>query len=448
MLGVQLYLYAMILSVVAILVLRFRRSEFSVFEPGVTFGAFAFLYSVIPLLAFSVVGDISTHPEADARLDYQTASLEAISRIGWLHLLFFACFVLAYAGLRMNVRPLRIQGFRAKGIDIGIGVALLIGCKAAVWLALRYFDVSADNYLETYIQLDALPLLVRQVLTHLSALAITFSVFLCVGLMSRKEYRWIVPVWLGFEAVLLLGNLGSRTTLFTICLASLASYHYLVRRISFSLVMMLLGMALIAFASVGAFRDLGSRASDISDFLTAMLIRNEFTTVFINAIDIQRLRDAGMTDSIFPQFYFSDLVNIIPRQFLETEKLDLSSWYVRSFYPEYSALGGAYAFGVVSEAIVGYGYIEAGIRAVLLGISLAVAHAWTARRTQPSLWTTTLYVWLLVLSFRIFRGSTFVLLPVFVLDFLPAYILFRIVRACASTFVQIRQKRLVIPSSS
>ena len=446
MLVVQAYFYAAAICIVAILMRRFRRTEFSIFEPGVTFGAFALLYSVVPLLAFSLVDDIFTHPQADIRLNYDTESLEAVSRVSWLHLWFFTCFALTYLGLRIEGRPLRTRGFRAEGIDLAIGATLLIGCKAIVWFGLHYFDVSANNYLETYIQLNTLPLLVRQVLTHLSGMTITCSLLLCVGLMSRREYRWILPIWLSLEAMLLLGSLGSRTTVFAICLASLASYHYLVRRVSALLVLTLLGMAFLAFVSVGAYRDMGSQVSSAPDFLVAMLIRNEFTSVFINALDIQRLRDAGMTDSIVPHFYFSDLVNVIPQQFLPIDKLDLSTWYVQSFYPEYAALGGGFAFGIISEAIVGLGYIDAETRAVLLGILLAAAHAWIARKRQPSLWMITFYVWLLVLSFRLFRGTTLALVPVFILDFLPAYVMFRIVRAVILKYARVIRERSIATS--
>lgn len=444
---VQVYFYAAVICIVTILMRRFRRAEFSIFEPGVTFGAFALLYSIVPLLAFSLVDDISTHPQADVRLNYETASLEAVSAIGWLHLWFFTCFTLTYLGFRIEGRPLRVKGFRADDLDLAIGAAMLAGCKIIIWLGLRYYSVSAGNYLETYTQLDTLPLLARQVLTHLAGLIITCSVLLCVGLMSRREYRWILPIWLGLEAVLLAGSQGSRTTVFAICLATLASYHYLARRISASLILTLLGMAFLAFASVGAYRDIGPQVNSVQDFLVAMLIRNEFTSIFINALDIQQLRDAGMTDSVVPQVYFADLVNIVPQQFLPIEKLDLSSWYVQRFYPEYAALGGGFVFGIISEAVVGFGYLDAGVRAVLLGVLLAAAHAWVTSRKQPSLWMITFYIWLLVLSFRLFRGTTLALMPVFILDFLPAYVLFRAVRAVTLGYVGVMRKRSAADSS-
>lgn len=448
MLVIQVSLYAAIVCIATILVRRFRLAGVSLLEPGVIFGAFVLAYSVIPLLAFSIVNDIASHPQADVRLNDDTASPKAVSAISWLHLWFFACFTLAYLALRKKSEPFRAREFHAGDLDLAIGAALLTGCKLIVWLGLRHYDISAANYLEAYAHLNALPLLTRQILTHVSGLATTLSVLLCVGIMSRRKYHWILPIWLGLEAILLIEDQGSRTAVFVICLSILASYHYLVRKISALLVLILLGVAFLMFVLVGAWRDMGSEAGSIPEILTGMLIRNEFTSVFINALDVQRLRDAGMTDAIVPQFYFSDLVNVFPQQFLPLEKLDVSAWYVQSFYPEFAALGGGYVFGIISESIVGLGYLDAGVRALLLGILFASVYVWIARKKRPSLWMITFYIWLLVLSFKLFRGTTLALVPVFILDFLPAYVVFKVARAITLAYLRTIPRRSIAASDS
>lgn len=440
----QTYFYVVAICLVAILMRRFRAAGFSLFEPGVTFGAFILAYSVIPLTAFAVFDDIFTDPHSDARLRLLDPSIDNVISLGWLHLWFFVCFTVTYLVIRIHGRPLEVRRFRASDLELTIGVSMLVGSKALVWAGMRYFEAAnAEDYLATYTRLHTLPLLARQVLTHLSGLALTCSILLCVGLMSRREYRWLLPLWLVFEGTLLLSSLGSRTSMFVIGLAAIASYHYLVRRISTPLVLTTLGLSFLAFMTTGAYRDLGSGVGvgTAAEFFRMMFIRNEFTSIFINALDLQRLRDAGLTDSVFPQAYLSDIVNTVPQQLLPFEKLDLSNWYVQTFYPEYAARGGGLVFGIISEAVIGHGYPEATLRATLLGVLLAAAHICVATQKRKSIWSITFYIWLLVLSFKLFRGTTLALVPVFVLDFLPAYVVFVVIHAVARELFGVARQR-------
>lgn len=130
MLVVQASLYTAIVCIAAILAHRSRRAGISLLEPGVIFGAYVFLYSVVPLLAFSFVDDIASYPQADIRLNDDIASPEAVTAISWLHLWLFACFTLIYLAFRMKSEPFRAREFHADDFDLA---ATRLSCTVQVF---------------------------------------------------------------------------------------------------------------------------------------------------------------------------------------------------------------------------------------------------------------------------------------------------------------------------
>ncbi len=92
---------------------------------------------------------------------------------------------------------------------------------------------------------------------------------------------------------------------------------------------------------------------------------------------------------------------VIPSQFLPFEKLDPSLWYI-DVMGDRSGIG--FMFGILSQAALGWGWIELVFRGLLLGLILAGIHRSYARH-QGSFWSTALYMFILVWLFYSVRST-------------------------------------------
>jgi hypothetical protein len=79
-------------------------------------------------------------------------------------------------------------------------------------------------------------------------------------------------------------------------------------------------------------------------------------------------------------------------------------------------------FGVIAQAIVGFGLLELVLRGALVGLLFAWAQRWYTRRAARFL-PTLVYVWLCVWSYYTFRASTFYLLSPIIYRLLPVVVL-------------------------
>ena len=420
------------------------KARVSFFEPGTLFSVVAFSYSVIPLLAFALYDGLKSDISVDSRLGAINPVQDDIVSLGWVHFVLFATSTFTYLMFRSRLPGLDAATLRTSAADITRIAAVYAGLKGTVWVLLFYFGVSSSSdYLSSYLALQSLPRFGQQVVVHLGGMATTSAIFLCVALISHPTLRWLVPVWILAEGLLVFLNAGARTGLFVIALSSLVGFHYLVRRISSPLIAALIVMGILTFLGLGAYRDLGLVAEG-SDIALQALIRNEFVSVFINGLDVVRLREAGLTSEVSSRIYYADLVNVVPQQLLDSQKLDLSVWYVQSFYPAYAAAGGGLAFGIVPESLVGNGLPDAAVRGIFLGIAFAVAHAALAGR-RNSLWATATYVWILVFAYKVYRTSTLHLVPVFLLDALPAIALLAVLIPRVRVSPKIRAQGATLP---
>jgi len=187
--------------------------------------------------------------------------------------------------------------------------------------------------------------------------------------------------------------------------------------------------------SIGAFLLLGfMRDYQIAGLdLTGMAIpATEFEVVFGNAYDIFYQKQSSGVDP--PGLYqIEGLLNLFPQQIFPIEKPNLSRWYADTFYPEYALLGGGFGFGVIAEALLSDTPVVAvAWRAVFHGVLLAMAfNAFKGSRQRPV--QVAAYVWVTVLTYQIFRDTTFALVPKLLFDLFPAvaivYLILLVARA-------------------
>jgi hypothetical protein len=85
------------------------------------------------------------------------------------------------------------------------------------------------------------------------------------------------------------------------------------------------------------------------------------------------------------------------------------AWFARSYHSEQYEIGGTKAFGVLSEAVTGYGWPEVIWRGALVGVALALMQRGLNRR-KVSVYFFMTYIWLMVWSYLTVRTGTFALL--------------------------------------
>jgi hypothetical protein len=162
-------------------------------------------------------------------------------------------------------------------------------------------------------------------------------------------------------------------------------------------------------------------ASEVSHWSTV----NEFQVLFGTPYDLYMRKAAGTLPPTPWQVSVSDLLLPIPSQVLPFPKIDPSEWYLGAA----GLLGTGFGamFGVISQAIVGFDWIELVVRGCVLGFVLAKLHRWYVRR-QRHYWPTLLYLFVCVWSYYTFRASTFYFATFIVYQFVPVLLAVRIIR--------------------
>ncbi len=161
---------------------------------------------------------------------------------------------------------------------------------------------------------------------------------------------------------------------------------------------------------------------------------NEFQALLGTAYDVLRRKDAG---AYLPWYlYINDFSGILPpQQIMPFEKVAASEWYLREIGLSGTGLG--FMWGVISQSIVGFDWIELALRGGILGFILAKIHRWYVKK-QSGFLATLFYVYLCLRIYYTFRDTTFSLLAYVVWEVIPFYI---ILRATAAIFSLGRESR-------
>ena len=431
-----------ILPVIAVIVaeviflrtLRRRSGHIEVFEIGVFFSLIVLLYTVFPVISlfanrfdYSLLGD--------SRLFGAQPSPVEIAPVYWLYFLFLASFAVGYCvrrgggRLRDLLRP--TPGPRTFWILLGCYLMIRL---YFVFLRIHYNLLEAESYGENYLLYKDLPLYFQQLANHLGGMGLTLQLVLMAFLvLNYKKYKFSILVWVTLEFLsLALFGVGARTGLFVLILAFLTTYHLAVRPLTKRFLAFVCVSAVFLFLGLGIVRALEDSSGE--EGVNLLSSSNEFDAILANAYDLRELKAEGKTDEIFPQLYFADLLNLIPQQVSPFRKLDLSAWYVESFYPSLEKKGGGLAFGVISESVVGLGWFDAVWRGALIGWIFA----WIFRfllRGPTSFWKYCFYLWATSLCYQVFRGGTFLLVPRFVYQFLFLVLIFNIIRSVTNKII-------------
>lgn len=381
---------------------------------GIFLGFFVLLYGWLPLvgiyLARHGIGEI-----LDARYEFLGFSDEQVFSAGLAYFLFllgFACVYRLTRRHRVAVQALRVPDKREIRALV-YGMAFVFACDFVVR---SVADVPvATSYIDSYTVLRNLPLILQQIIATTERLQFTFFLALMVFTIagSPKRHR----VWLVIVAAILVQSTlagGSRSGAVLCAMSYLLCYTTLVHQITRKTWVVITLGGIVAFLIAGQIRGGVSESASI-----AGLQSGEFTSVFINALDIMQ-RKAALGDFNIP-LYTLDLARVIPQQILWFDKLDPSVWYVSTFYPDFARAGGGLAFGAIAESFVGFGPMEALLRGALLGLVAGfVVNRLLRRNTTPMKLVT--YIWLFAMSYQSIRDTTFTLFARYLFQVLPVAI--------------------------
>lgn len=399
-----------------LLIVRGRsNSPFPVFEVGVVYACVVTLYAAYPLVAYIANGLTST-PAGDFRLF--DASPQVVGRVGWFYVVHLASFVGSY----LLVRGRQASGHRVPAVPNRTVLVVALFAYLAIqifFLSLRsFFDLSAGSYLESYLAFARLPLLIAQLANHLRGAQLTLSLVILAYLFGHfRRLRYLILGWLAIVLVATVVRLGSRTELVLFALSSAMIYHYIVKPVRPRTALLVGLVGLILFTYLGIFRSQEGKLTP--EYITNPFYHSsEFETLFANALDVARLKEEGSMSDLPLALRLTDLYGLVPQQLMTVEKISPSRWYVTRFYPEYAHRGGGLAFGTITESILGWGWIDLILRGATLGIILGKIHKYYLRN-YASTWVFLFYIWVSVLSYQLFRSTTFSLLTMFVYQFLP-----------------------------
>ena len=386
-----------------------RNGTLDIFELGVFYSLIVLIYCLFPGFEF-LLGDLSFSVLGEFRLFRADPSPDQLAPIFWYYAIYLACFVLAYwkfrGTQRSDRRPIPTADKKLFGI-----LVFAYACAYVFFAVLKaaWNLRTPETYGETYLLYSNLPPLLQALANHMIGIVLLLQLLLMTFLaLNFQKYKRYIYAWLFLEfAGIALFGVGSRTGLMVLLLCLVITYHRYVNRLSTRTIVSAGVFLFLLFVGLGIWRALSSPGEDT---FTVLSSGNEFDNVFANAYDLRELKVTGQTDDIFPRIYFADFSRMLPDGLVPKGQLDPSQWYVQNFYPAYSDQGGGFAFGAISESIVGLGLIDVIWRALFVGWAFGIAHR-LFMTSRNSFWNYAFYIWLTVFSYQTFRVTTFNLLP-------------------------------------
>lgn len=417
-LGMQPLLLSTLIATVFFWVLKKSNRGSLPLEIGSFYFSIVYIYCLLPFLTYTLNG-YAYHFYNDARLYQANPSPQEMLHIGRHYMLYLSVFACTYLVFRKPTHGLVCKQCVRANISIAYLLIILYLLLEIPLLGLKYSVLGAivpEEYGQEYIWAMDLPIMVRQVVNHAGAIAFTLQVFILTYLfLNYYKARWLIIALLAIKLAIVMITQGSRTEFVALMVVSAFCYYSYVRRLSAFKTVALSVVLLSVFLALGLYRDFQGNSSPApTDFLPT----TEFESIFANAYDIHARKLSGELDA--PDLYqLEGIINLVPQQLLPFEKPNLSKWYVETFYPIYEELGGGLAFGVIAESLLSdSSWLAITWRAVFHGVFLACVFNWFQQGRQSPV-RIAAYIWFTVLSYQLFRDSTFMLISKAAFDLLP-----------------------------
>jgi len=414
---------------------RDRRLPF--FELGSVCILATAVYSTVPFVGFYLAG--SQWPQGvDARLLRYDFDPLQIAMFAWRHAAYMGTFAVAYLTLRGSCAAVTNQPIvipRHLGHSLLVLVTILYAFKWSMYLAYGLDTGFSYADLETQVTVMAnIPYLLQQLtaagLASLTVvkLGLLIVLFNHIKRSASMKPLAVVIIWLILEATAVTVRLGQRGSAVMLMLSAAAVYHRLVKPLRPTVVLAGGSLFLFGFLLLGFIRGDNQLEADLN-VVGLLTSRNEFQSIFATAYDLFERQQNGLLGNVPWQITFVDFYLEIPSQLLPFEKIAPATWYLDVLGERDSGVG--YSFGVISQAALGFDWLELIARGAILGSLLAVFHRWYTREASR-FWVTLLYMCVTVWSYYTFRATTFWMVHFVVYQFIPVFVTCRLIQAMLS----------------
>lgn len=366
---------------------------------GLLFAAIVLIYLLFPSIGF-ILDVLEYGVIADSRL-IQGFAINEVVEIQIVYLGFLVSFMIGYAYFR-RYYSVNVDGgkndYKHDVVYILIGMLITYTLSQAISYV---YGASVADYISSYTALSSAPLLIQQLQNVLLQAHLSFSIGLVVyGCYSYPNLRKYILIWICslIAYATIIG--GSRTYAFILLLSYILSISFFSNFNFLNLLKYSLSL-LFLFSMAGLFRD-----TDVELNLLNIFFTGEFTSLFINALDLNRYPPDYFDLEFRFRMYFADFLRMIPAQLIGVEKLDPAKWYAETFYSEYQYAGGGFGFGLIAESVVGFGSYEGIVRGLILSFIFAIISNKLLNK-KVSLFYVFVYVWLSVTCYLAFRDTTF-----------------------------------------
>jgi hypothetical protein len=388
-----------------------------VFELGFFYMAIVLLYFLFPITGY-LLNDKKFIFISDVRLAAATPSPEDVAEIGWYYIVYAFGFISFYllARSRKAYGVVYTPPEKTNDIRLTITIAAYFAISLLLlMIKIRYDMWDVTTYGETFVVYWQLPTIIRQLYNHLSAITVTVQISIIIVIFTQfPKYRYWVYGLILFELVDAFLTMHSRSLLFFTLFSTVLAYHYSVKQLEKKHIVLILLFMLLMFITYGRIRD--SREFLFSNLL-GIFSGNEFESVFGTLFDYNYNAKIGNVLAIsYVQTWMSDLFNLIPQQFLPFEKVDISHSYSMAYIPGLDIAGGGFPGGALLEAIMGMGLLDAFLKSAITGIIFSYVYRKCMLEKRTCL-RSTIYIWVMVMSYKAFSRGTFILVPAFFYDF-------------------------------
>jgi hypothetical protein len=380
-------------------------------------------YTVFPLVNF-IAGGLKFSTLSDSRLQFWQPTAPQLGAFHWRHVLYLSCFSVMYFFTRGRQEAVRRSLNMPDRKTLWVILVLLLSLLG-YFASLRAFLGWDPNLVYKGIVPNTvvrLPLFVRQITNYFGQWLFICKLALLVILVQlspRLLSKIILALWLGAEVLVAALRLGARTQIVLLVMAAGLLCHRFWKPFKLRVVMPLGLLSLTGFLLFGAMR---ARIDRDSLSIRVLLSKaNEFQSMLGTSYDLYR-RVERDTVEVPRVLYVSELTMLVPQQICPFPKVDPSQWYRQVIGLREAGVG--FCFGVVSQAILGLGWLELALRGILLGCILGKIHRWYVRHSARFLHTV-FYLWLCLSVYNTFRASTLSLGPFLIYGIVPVFLLIK-----------------------
>ncbi len=384
------------------------------------------LYSTLPVFSWILQGYTYISILGPRLLEIQPD----ISDINYLLLIaasYSISFTIVFKFFRKKIKKLEINTSKIIPQPILVSsFVIVIITNIVLFYSGQLFGIqTVENYVDQYRVIQQAPLLIRQLLKYLlSFQSISIIIILTSFIQNWKKYKIYFYLFVFFT--LFTFNIeGGRASLGITILSIFFLWHVTIKKISSKIWIIFSTIGLTTFLILGLLRGVQNLSEyDLSGNSTPGV--GEFDAIWGNALHLNEQKKAGNLSVPFT-VRFEEFWDFIPSQILFFNKTSLSIWYLDTYYPIYKEQGGGWAFGILSQAIIGFGPLEAFIRGGVLALLYGYLMSWY-RKSKNNWWALPFYLNIYLYSFMSIRDTTFTQLSTAITSLLPALVLIYTIR--------------------